>query len=99
MTPYRIVYKFEEFQIWIAAASSASRHTAVLFSVHYWPSQIHYSLNTVFPINRTSSRKNVRSYDFRTIINEHSLYIYDITMTFSYLVDVNCWIYKKTRTL
>jgi len=90
MTPYRIVYKSEEFQIWIAAASSASRHTAVLFSVHYGPRQIHYLLKTVFPINRTS-RKIVRSYDFRTtIINEHSLYIYNITMTFSYLDDVNC---------
>jgi hypothetical protein len=31
-----------------------------LFSVHYGPSQIHYSLNNViklFPINQTSSKK------------------------------------------
>jgi hypothetical protein len=50
-----IVRKSEEFQIWIAAASSASRHAAVLFSVHYGPSQIYYLLKTVFPINRTQS--------------------------------------------
>jgi hypothetical protein len=53
MTPNRIVWKSEEFQNWIAAASSASRHAAVLFTVHYGPSQMYYSLNTVFPINRT----------------------------------------------
>jgi hypothetical protein len=54
-SPYRIVWKYEEFQIRIAAASSASRHVAVLFSVYYGPSQIHYSLKPVFPINRTTA--------------------------------------------
>ena len=53
MTPYRIVWKSEEFQTRIAAASSASRRAAVLFTVHYGPSQIRYSLNTVFLVNRT----------------------------------------------
>jgi hypothetical protein len=43
------------------AASSASRHAAVLLSVHYKPSQMYYSLNNViklFPINQTTSPKN-----------------------------------------
>jgi len=91
MTPYRIVWKSEEFQFCIAAASSASRHAAVLISVHYGPTQIHYSLNTaikIFPINRTSSRKLHDHMIFRTAINtEHNLYINDTA--FSYLVDVN----------
>jgi hypothetical protein len=50
MTPYWIFGKSEEFQVCVAAASSASRHAAVLFSVHYGPSQIHYSLNIVIKI-------------------------------------------------
>jgi len=58
---YRTVWKSEEFQFCIAAASSASRHTAVLVLVHYGPSQIHYSLNTVIKISQinrtTASRK------------------------------------------
>ena len=42
--------------------------------------------------------KIVRLYDFRTtIITEHNLYLNDIMMTFSYLVDVNCRIYNKRR--
>jgi hypothetical protein len=51
------LWKSEEFQFCIAAASSASRHTALLVSVHYGPSQIHYSSNIVikiFPINQTT---------------------------------------------
>jgi len=58
MTPNRIVWKSEELQFCIAAASSASRHAAILHMVHYGPSQVHYSLNTViklFPINHTTS--------------------------------------------
>jgi len=31
-----------------------------------------------------------------TIITEHSLYVNDITVTFSYLVVVNCWTCNKT---
>jgi hypothetical protein len=60
MTPYRILWKSEEFQFFIAAAPTAPWHAAVLLSVHYGPSQIHYSLNNViklFPINQTSSKK------------------------------------------
>jgi hypothetical protein len=47
MTPYRFLWKSEEFQICIAAASIALLHAAVLFSIHYGTSQIHCSLNTV----------------------------------------------------
>jgi hypothetical protein len=47
MTPYRILWKSEEFQICIAAASTALLHTAVMLSVRYGPSQINYSLNTL----------------------------------------------------
>jgi len=40
----------------------------------------------------------VRSCDFTTtIIKVHNLHIHDVTITFSYLVDVNCSIYNKTR--
>ena len=56
------MWKSEEFQFRIPAASSACRHAAVLRSVHYGPSQIHYSLNTViklFPINQTTSLKKL----------------------------------------
>jgi len=72
MIPHRIVWKSEEFQFCIAAASPASRHAAVLVSVHYGPSQIH-SLNTVikiFPINQTSSSKKLYYY---TILEQHLL--------------------------
>jgi len=50
MTPYRILWKSEEFQICIAAASVALLNAAVLFSVHHGPSQIHRSLNSVSKI-------------------------------------------------
>jgi len=39
--------KPEEFQILIAAASFAVFHAAVMVWAHIWPSQIHYSLDTV----------------------------------------------------
>ena len=71
-----IVWKSGEVQFRIAAASSASRHGAVLHSVHYGPSQIHYSLNTViklFPINHTSPKK---LYDH--VILERQLLLYTI---------------------
>jgi hypothetical protein len=48
-------WKFEKFQICIGAAPSALRHASVLFSVHYGPLQIHYSLKIVikiFPIRQ-----------------------------------------------
>jgi len=49
----------------------------------------------MFPINQTSI---VLSYDFRTtMITKHNLCINDITITFSYLVDVNGSVYNKTR--
>jgi len=42
--------------------------------------------------------KIVRSYGLRTtIITERNLYKNDMTILFSYFVDVNCWIYSKTR--
>jgi hypothetical protein len=50
MTPYSILWKSEEFQIRIAAASTALLHAAVMLSVHDGPSQIHYSLNTLSKI-------------------------------------------------
>jgi hypothetical protein len=63
----------------IAAASSASRHAAVLHSALYGHSQIHCSLNNViklFPINHTPAKKIARSCDFRTtIITVHILYV------------------------
>jgi hypothetical protein len=56
-----MVWKSEELQFCIAAASSASRHAAVLVMVHYIPSQIHYSLNKVIKLlplyQKISSKK------------------------------------------
>ena len=61
MTPYRIHWKSQEFQICIAAVSCTFLHAAVLIMFQYGLSQIHYSLNIVikiFPINQTTeSRK------------------------------------------
>ena len=68
MTPYKIQWKSEEFQFCIAAASCALWHTAVLVSVYYGPSQIHYSLHIVikiFPINRTTESRKL--YDHRIL--------------------------------
>jgi hypothetical protein len=50
MTPYNTLRKYEEFQICIAAASTALLHVAVMLSVRYGPSQIHYSLHTLSKI-------------------------------------------------
>jgi hypothetical protein len=50
MTPHRILWKSEEFQICFAAASIALLHAAGLLPVHYGPSQIHDSLNTASKI-------------------------------------------------
>jgi len=47
MTTHRILWKSEEFQICIVAASITLLHASVTFSVHYGSSQIHYSLKTV----------------------------------------------------
>jgi hypothetical protein len=62
MTMYRIRQKSEEFQICIPAASCAFWHAAVLITVRYGPSQIHYSLNTVikiFPFNQTTASRKL----------------------------------------
>ena len=61
MTPYRIRWKSQEFQICIAAVSCTFWHAALLIMVQFGLPQIHYSLHTVikiFPINQTTeSRK------------------------------------------
>jgi hypothetical protein len=69
MTTYRILWKSEDFQICIAAASIALLHAAVLVSVHYGPSQ------NILNQSDNSIEKTVQSYDVRTtIISEQSLY-------------------------
>jgi hypothetical protein len=50
MTSYSILWKYEEFQIYIAAASTALLHAAVMLLVCYGPSKINYSLHTLSKI-------------------------------------------------
>jgi len=65
MTQYEILWKSEDFQFCVAAASSASRHATELVPIHSGPSKIHYSLNTVFkifPINRTTASRKLHDH-------------------------------------
>ena len=58
---------------------------------------IHYPVSSNYFQLVTHVEKFVLSYEFRTIIiTEHNLYINDITIIFSYLVDINGSIYNKT---